>query len=61
MACPHLKQIVVNIQQGLIHKGYAVFGFSEDWFGLEWRWDRDSLSKKHAFDFWSIPEPHCDK
>lgn len=45
MACPHLKQILVNIQQGLFHKGYAVFGFSEDQFGLEWRWARDLLYK----------------
>lgn len=44
MACPHLKQILVNIQQGLIYQGYVVFGFSEDRFGLSWRWARDLLS-----------------
>lgn len=41
MAKPHLKQILVNIKQDLFHKGYAVFGFAEDWFESKWRWARD--------------------
>lgn len=47
MAWPHLKQILVNIKQGLFHRGYVVFGFSEDWFELE-------METGHRFIFWSI-------
>lgn len=39
MTRPHLKEILVSIKPGLFPKGYVTWGFSEDRFGLEWRWD----------------------
>ena len=60
MAWPHLKQILVNIKQSLFHRGYVVFGFSEDWYELEME-TGEIYFLEHMYNFWFIIKPYCDE